>query len=507
MGAIGGMLGIGGGAGGSGFSGPDSAQIDKPATIAQANEQYKNSQDALEQQKSFLQAVQAQHGLVNQSNVFNQMQGVANGTGPNPAQTQLAQATGANVANQAALMAGQRGSSANVGLIARQAAQQGANTQQQAAGQGATLQAQQSLNALQQMGQMATTQAAQQQAATSGYTQAAQGEQSNVLNAITGQNQAATGMQGNINNANAGLAGSRMGQQGNLLGGITGGIGSVFGLAEGGMVPKYADGGQIISGSGQYAPIDPNAPDVFDPNALTAPSEGGAQPQPMISPSTQQATNAVTSVPTNTPKPPGAAIKGPQSGVGKFLHSFTQGSDSSMPKLTGTSQVGSMAGKAIGAGLKSLFGGPSGGSEQEYADANVSLSDAARNAGQDVTNLRTEQDAPEANNDMAAFVAAHGGQVPALVSPGEHYLPPKAVKKVAKEGKNPLKVGERIPGKPKVKGDSYKNDTVKKTLQSGGIVIPNHIMQSQDPAHEAYKFVAATIAKNGKSLPSKKKSK
>ncbi len=84
-----------------------------------------------------------------QQQTAQQYQNIANGVGPNPAQAALNQATGQNVANQAALMAGQRGAGANAGLLARQIAQQGAATQQQAVGQGATLQAQQQLNALQ----------------------------------------------------------------------------------------------------------------------------------------------------------------------------------------------------------------------------------------------------------------------------------------------------------------------------------------------------------------------
>jgi len=102
-------------------------------------------------------------------------------------------------------------------------------------------------------------------------------------------------------------------------------------------------------------------------------------------------------------------------------------------------------------------------------------------------------------------MAAHGGRVPALVSPGEQYLPPKEVKKVAKGEKSPLKAGERIPGIPKHPGNDYRNDVVPKTLQEGGIVIPNAVMQSKDPHKAAIAFVHATIAKNGKGLPKRGK--
>jgi len=78
---------------------------------------------------------------------------------------------------------------------------------------------------------------------------------------------------------------------------------------------------------------------------------------------------------------------------------------------------------------------------------------------------------------------AKGGKVPAMVSPGERYLPPKEVEKVAKGEKSPLKAGEKIPGKAKVKGDSLKNDTIPETLEEGGVVIPRHIMNKKNKDH------------------------
>lgn len=92
---------------------------------------------------------QTQTNLGNEQALSNQLGQQALGQGPNPAQAALAQNTETNVANQAALMAGQRGDSSNAGLIAREAAQQGAGTQQQAVGQAGTLQAQQQIAAQQ----------------------------------------------------------------------------------------------------------------------------------------------------------------------------------------------------------------------------------------------------------------------------------------------------------------------------------------------------------------------
>jgi hypothetical protein len=273
MGAIGGLMGLGSGAAGTAFAGPTSATIQNtvsPAQLAAANAQ---TQTGIQGQQALLTALQGQNGLGNQANVFNQLKGVAAGTGPNPAQAMLNQQTGQNIAAQGALMAGQRGAGSNVGLMARQAAQQGANTQQQAVGQGASLQAQQSLGALGQMGNMANTQAGQQIAQTNAVQQAQANQQANLLSAMGALNNTNVGMQSNINNVNGQLANTQlqgqqamigglmnsMGSAGNMMGGSGGGggggMGSMAGLAalaaRGGEVSGMAEGGYtpVVSGA------------------------------------------------------------------------------------------------------------------------------------------------------------------------------------------------------------------------------------------------------------------
>ena len=227
---------------------------------AQLEGTYDQSQAALAQQQAFIQALQAQGGIGNQTSVFNQQQQLANqlqgmtqGQGPNPAQAALNQATGQNVANQAALMAGQRGASGNVGLMARQAAQQGANTQQQAVGQGATLQAQQQLaaiNALQgqqnMLGNLATTQVGQQASANQNQIQGSLGEQNIIQGA---QNDA------NSVNAQIGLANAKTnsGLLGGLLGGITSGAGLLSSGGGGGGSSGALAGGSDASSMGSGA--------------------------------------------------------------------------------------------------------------------------------------------------------------------------------------------------------------------------------------------------------------
>ena len=343
---------------GAGFQ-AQGTNILQPTTAADATNAAAQQQAALAQQQQFVNALQAQggQGMGTQSALTGMLMNTASGQGPNPATAQLAQATGANTANQAALMAGQRGASANPGMMARQAAQQGAANQQGAAGQAATLQAQQSLAAQQQLQGLAATQVGQQASGLGTLNQASLSGQQNILGAIQGQNTANVGMQSNINNANAGVAQKNAETQGGILGGLMAGVGGAMGTLGGG------------AGGGGTA-------------MAAAMAEGGAVP----------------------------------AGVHPFVHGWKQ------------------------------------------------------------------------------HCMANGGQVPAMVSPGEIYLPPKAAEKVASGKESPMKAGERIPGKAAVKGDSYANDTVPKTLQEGGIVIPRHAVGSEA---EAMAFVKAHFNSRG----------
>ncbi len=371
-----------------------------PVTNAAAENANASATQGVTDLQHLIAALQAQHGIQNQSNVYNQVQGVANGTGPNPAQAMLNQATGQNVANQAALMAGQRGASANPGLIAREIAQQGAATQQQAAGQGATLQANQQLGALGQLGGLASQQVAQQQQATQGFNQAAQGNQANLLNAINAQNNQNLQAQ----NINSQMAQHNASSSGGALGGLLNAAGpAVLGMFTGGAGAALPAAAPLLlagSKSSDYTNLgDPGSTMASYQNL----AKGGTVPNPKV-----------------------AAVSPERRFSGALAPHIEH-----MAKLY-------------------------------HADT-----------------------------------FARGGKVPALVSPGEVYLPPAKAEKVVKEGKNPLKEGEKIPGKAAVKGDSLKNDTVPKTLESGGIVIPRSVMESDDPAGEASKFVQALMKKKG----------
>lgn len=368
---------------------------------------YTGVQQNLNNQQQLLNALQIQNGLANQTSVYGGLQQIAAGQGPNPAQNMLNQATGQNVANQAALMAGQRGANQNAGLIARQAAQQGASAQQQAAGQAATMQSQQELNALGQMGGMANTMAANQIGQTNANVQSQLGEQQNLFNANAGMNQ-----------VNAGLIGATAQQQAAIGGGGMQGLGS--------MMSALAEGGEVT---------DPQA----DSSAYKGQSRFGAF----------------------------------LSGMGNGVASGDGSQGSQNPLTAGMGALG----KGIGTYIHNQ------NKKNDNTDNDVT--------GDDIG------DEPPVDNGMAK-----GGKVPALLSPGEKYLPPKEAKAAAEGKIDPIKAGKTVPGKPKVKGavNSYKNDTVKATLEEGGIVIPRSVTQGANPHWEAMKFVRAHMAKNRKGM-------
>lgn len=283
------MLGLAGGAGGTGFDKPQLSPVYSGFNADQRETSIGENQKAMQSQYALMDALARQQGAENQSKVFNQLQGIANGTGPNPAQAMLNQATGANVANQAALMAGQRGAGANVGLMARQAALQGAGIQQQAVGQGATMQANQSLGALGQMGGISSNQVANLLAATNAYQAARQGDVNAQQQALANENQARVASYGNVNQANAGMAQSTQGMMGGLLGGVAN--------AAGAGIPSLFKG---AGGAGVSAPVPGSSPSDY--TSLRTP---GSNPGDYMA--------------------NGGQVHGPQSSFGQFLHKSNGG--------------------------------------------------------------------------------------------------------------------------------------------------------------------------------------
>lgn len=229
---------------------------------------WKDTTGALNQQGQFVNALQQQGGVQNQSNVFNQQQTLANqlnqqaqGQGPNPALIQLQNATGQNTAQQASLMGSQRGAGANTGLIARQAAMQGGANQQAMAGQASVMQAQQQLAAqqalMQQQAQMAGL-AGQQVGALGAASEGFTGANQNLLNANLGKvanwNSTQAGVGSSASSDQSKFASEQQQSQTKGWAGLMGGGASslaTLSKANGGTIPSYASGGPV-SKFGQY---------------------------------------------------------------------------------------------------------------------------------------------------------------------------------------------------------------------------------------------------------------
>lgn len=194
---------------------------------AQARDQFKQSQADLAQQRQFVQSLGRtdESAMQAQANLLNALQQQAMGDPNSPLAIQMAAQTGANTANQAALMAGQRGTSGNAGLLARQAAMVGAQNQQQQVGQNAAMQLASQQAASQQAGNML----AQRQNAFNSLQQGSSGLSGQAL----GQAQAQSQAKQQAYNSDLQFGGQ-------LFGGLLGAAGSAMagGFAHGGEVKE-----------------------------------------------------------------------------------------------------------------------------------------------------------------------------------------------------------------------------------------------------------------------------
>lgn len=437
-----------------------SANIQAGTNQGQLNNAYTNVQQGLANQGQLVNTIQPQaaQGVNTQNNLTNQLTQRANGQGPNPALNQLNQATANNTANQAALMASQRGASANPGLIARQAAMQGAANQQTAAGQAATLESQQQIAAQNQLQNLAATQVNQAGQVVNNENQMQQGEQGILQNANTAANNAAVNMQSNVNNANAQTAAANQNNSNGLVGGLAKGLGSALGFS-------FAEGGEV--------PSETEADDQKEKYA-----SGG--PVSMVGDFISGANNVSTGQLNG--------VSGPDmpkfTGMGHYDYQGKTKKEDSKPTGKVNDDVFQKASQgSLGVGT------PAAAEPDLLGVGSLAPEVAETGAGSSLLGL-----AP-----LAAGLAKGGKagkSVPAMVSPGEIYLSPEKVRQVLK-GANPMRIGEHIPGKAKVKDDSYSNDTVPKNLKTGGIVVPRHITTHKHADSKSMDFVRKVAAKKG----------
>lgn len=425
-------------------------------------------------------ALASQQGLAAQQQATaNQYQNIANGTGPNPAQAALNQSTGQNIASQAALMAGQRGAGANVGLMARQAAQQGASTQQQAVGQAATMQAQQQLAGLsglqaqqQAIGQtnsnvsnIAAQQIAQQQAQQQALAGQAQAEVSQQQAGINAAQQAATNMTaqqmaqqqalaGQVNTvAGQQIAQTNAGAQSQLqqqaaqqqaaqaMNSNQVGMQTNINTANAGLASTQMQGQQGLLG-GVLGGVG-SALGLAKGGDVKHMANGGPTNIPMP---------ASSAVPSLVQAPQAVPPPGPSSSFGKFLTGFgdtMQSQKQGSPLQQGTN--------AFASGLVNKL------KNKPMAPQSIGAS-----AGDDVSNTANTTD----------MMAAMGGSAKRHdYRSGGHVKAKNDKEKAVKSG------------------DSYANDKIPALLSEHEIVIPRHITQGEDPVKGSADFVAKVLAK------------
>ncbi len=455
---------------------PGLANVQQGTDVGDVQNAQKTAANSMEAQQGLLSALQNQNGLGLQSNLANQLQSangvgtqnnaisglqnaanmygnIAQGQGPNPAQAMLNQQTGQNVANQAALMAGQRGAGANTGLLARQAGMQGANTQQQAVGQGATMQAQQALNALQgytgaqsAIGGLGTTQAGmqagmanqlagQQIGQVNANTASALTNQGQMQNSLAGINQANVSNQASLNAGNTALANTALqGKQG-LIGGFMNSFGSGISSmgASGGEVVKMADGGE------------PDTTPANDQSSKPSSDWGKyiTMAMPILTANANPQDQAVIGFAKNAASSMGKKdVKMAEGGDPEFKST----PDAEPAQDTSSSEWGKYMGDAASASA-------AGGNKQD--------SDALGLMG-----------------TIGSIMAAGGG----LADSGGHVKADDPSEKAVKAG------------------NSYDNDKIDAKLSEGEIVLPRSVTMSEDPVAAAGKFVAETLA-NRKRTP------
>jgi hypothetical protein len=531
-----------------------SANITPGTNVNQLNNAYTGANNAINAQVGLANTLtpQASNAAANQNAVAQQELNMTQGAGPNPAQNQLAQATGTNVANQAALMAGQRGASGNVGLAARNIGQQGASTQQQAAGQAATLQAQQQIAAQQNLANLANQQIGQTQGATTALNTAQQNEQNILQNANTAANNNAVGMQSNINDVNA---------QANkgILGGITSGLSSLAGglkLAKGGEVHpvhgkhkldfvhkmaqmglKHYDAG---TPDGPISDSDPSGIESFQEGFRKAThyADGGQiSGNPLIG-AIANSPQAIATVPQynqvqavggpnieQTPSDSGPSLadqmkSGFKAGqdwktnkLNKQESTNTSGQEANANQPTPENPVLSQQTMPQSNGLTPNPAGPAsndpnvnmavqGSIDPNETNQTIAQGDSGYHAkGGEIWNLHPSQHAQYAATHFANYFSAGGEskEVEAMVSPGERYWEPEEVEQI-KHGADPSKLGRIFPGKDKVPGkDSLKNDIVPTKLREGGIVNPLHVEKTKNP-DKMRLFVLKSLKATGKHM-------
>lgn len=369
-------------------------------------------------------------GTIDRQNMLSdQLTQAANGQGPSPAQEMLKQATSANINTAAGQAASARG--VNPALAMRTAVDSASQANQGAAGQAATLKANEQIAARQQLGTnlsaTGSTQLGQQQTGA------------NVLSTAGGLDLGAQSLDQRTQAQNAsldlgtqqlgaGIAGQNAGTAAGIAGGVMNGVGAAFSLAEGGEVPSDPVHAYLHQLHQPVQSFDLGG-EAFNPEAQEGTPDTGAA-------------LSVAATPAAGPAAPGVAAHQQAS---KDFHSVTDAIAAS-----------GKAGMAAGDRLEGMHLAGTGS------------------------------------------IYAHGGKVPARVSPGEVVVPPKAAHSPKKAAQLVAHGKNKVPGSAAVPGDSPANDTVHARLAPGSVVIPRSITQGPNAAQNAASFVQSVMKRGGK---------
>lgn len=470
------------------------ANIQQGTNTAQLNNAYTGVQGALGNQGNLVTQTQpgVAQGLGAQSTLSGQLAAEANGQGPNPAQAALNQSTAQNVKNQGALMASQRGASANPEALARSAAEQGASTQQQAAGQAATLQAQQQIAAQQQQQNLAAQQVGQGATAVQNQNQQQQNEQNILQGANTSANNAAVGQQSNINNVNAQTSAANQNMASNTLGGILSGAGSVGSVLsafeKGGMVGCYDEGGEVGADTPSFQ--------ATSSDTSSGPSIAATSSLPSDS---TNLSHAIQSSGGGPQKAAGAAALMARGGVvpkiPKHLHPIAQiyhpqmMAEGGFMAPTPLNVGGGNMGEAVTQWQNTaspMSNGPQIATTPSLPADKTSLSNAVssgKSSGGGGGGDNSDPNAGAANEDMAGGSDASdvGGMATMLAAKGGKVIPMNAKEKAV------------------TKGDSLKNDKVPAMLSAGELVIDRDTMNDPGPLGQMARALAMHITKRNKS--------
>ncbi len=138
------------------------------------------------------------------------------------------------------------------------------------------------------------------------------------------------------------------------------------------------------------------------------------------------------------------------------------------------------------AAANNLFGGFSGGSDPTASATSMQGQDATEFGGSSVGSSGASglTGAVGELGPLAMLAAAKGGQIPVVLSPGELKIPAHKVMAVAQGKEKASEVGQRIPGKAKVKGDNLKNDTYATHANAGDVIIKRTKAQNDGDARE-----------------------